>query len=54
MRLSRTLPAVLLVAFAQTAAAQSAAPSDAVGAGSRDGLVAVIDVTRLPIDLQRI
>ena len=52
MRLSRTLPAVLLLAIAQSAAAQSAS-SDGAGRVS-DGLVAVVDVGRLPIDLQRI
>ena len=52
MRLNKTLPAILLLALAQTAAAQSA-PSTVESRGG-DGLVAMVDVTRLPIDLQRI
>src|ERR687892_412929 len=52
MRLSRIVPAVLLLALAPAVAAQSAPPDPP--AGSSDGVVAVVDVGRLPIDLRRI
>jgi hypothetical protein len=46
------IAAVLLLGAAQAAAAQSApVPTGTTG---RDGVVAVVDVSRLPIDLRRI
>ena len=46
------IAALLLAGFAQAAAAQSA-PTP-TGTSGRDGVVAVVDVSRLPIDLRRI
>jgi hypothetical protein len=46
--------AVVLLGLASGAAAQSATTRTASAASSRDGVVAVVDVGRLPIDLRRI
>lgn len=45
--------AVVLLGLAQAAAAQSAATPTGT-AGRADGVVAMVDVTRLPVDLRRI
>lgn len=46
--------AVLLLALAAAASAQSAAVRTVSSAPARDGVVAVVDVSRLPIDIRRI
>jgi len=47
--------AILLVGLAQTATAQSApAPTGTSGRRGNDGAVAMVDVSRLPIDVGRI
>lgn len=45
--------ALVLVGISRTAAAQSP-PTAATGTVGRDGVVAMVDVRRLPIDLRRI
>jgi hypothetical protein len=48
------ITAILLLALASAASAQSAAVRMVSSGPARDGVVAVVDVSRLPIDIRRI